>query len=150
MTVLIVAIAVILGAVTLYTALGTGGDTSMNSNATPSVQKIAQAIAFAEGFYVSGSRPARNHNPGDMTRDLIGKSVGTDGSFVVYANDDDGWADLYAQINLWLSGGSAHATADSTISQISQFYTANDQTTWATNVANHLGVSLDTSIGEVS
>ena len=85
-----------------------------------------------------------------MTIDLIGKSVGTDGSFVVYANDDDGWANLYAQINLWLSGGSAHATADSTISQISQFYTANDQTTWATNVANHLGVSLDTSIGEVS
>jgi hypothetical protein len=115
-----------------------------------SVQKIAQAIAFAEGFYVAGSRASRNHNPGDMTADLIGKSVGMDGPFVVYASDDDGWANLYAQINLWLSGGSSHATASSTITQISQFYTSTDQTAWATNVANQLGVSVDTPIGTVA
>lgn len=115
-----------------------------------SIKKIAEAIAFAEGFYVSGSRPARNHNPGDMTADLIGKSVGMDGPFVVYASDDDGWANLYKQVNLWIDGGSSHATADSSISDISQFYTATDQTAWATNVANHLGVSLDTPIGEIS
>ena len=118
--------------------------------ATPdNVKKIAEAIAFAEGFYVANSRPARNHNPGDMTADLIGKSVGKDGAFVVYSNDDDGWANLYKQVGEWLDGKSAHATSDSTISDISSFYTTTDQSAWATNVANQLGVSIDTSIGDV-
>lgn len=113
------------------------------------VQRIAEAIAAAEGFYVAGSRPAQNHNPGDMTADLIGKSIGKDGPFVMYSNDQDGWDNLTHQIQLWLGGGSSHATADSTISDISQFYTSTDQTAWATNVANNLGVSIDTPIREV-
>ena len=117
---------------------------------TDQVQKIAQAIATAEGFYVSGSRPQRNNNPGDMTQDLIGKSTGKDGAFVVYANVDDGWSNLYAQIQKWLDGTSSHATATSTITDISSFYTTNDQASWATNVANALGVSIDTQIGQVS
>lgn len=121
-----------------------------DSSPSGAVQKIAQAIAFAEGFYVSGSRPARNHNPGDMTQDLIGKKVGTDGAFVVYATDEDGWNNLYKQVTLWLEGGSSHATAESTITDLSSFYTTTDQAAWATNVANKLGVSLDTPIGEVS
>src|SRR5579885_1117433 len=87
------------------------------------VPRFAQAIARAEGFYVSGSRPQRNHNPGDMTQDLIGKGIGRDGPFVVYANDQDGWSNLYAQIQLWLSGQSAFAGPDSTISDLSRFYT---------------------------
>lgn len=120
------------------------------SSTSTAVQKIAQAIAFAEGFYVSGSRSSRDHNPGDMTQDLIGKSTGKDGPFVVYASDDDGWANLYAQIELWLNGGSGHATPSSTITQIAGFYTTTDQTAWAANVANQLGVSIDTPIGEVS
>jgi hypothetical protein len=112
--------------------------------------KIAEAIARAEGFYVAGSRPARNHNPGDMTADLIGRSTGKDGSFVVYANDGDGWLNLYAQINAWLNGTSHHATADSTISQIASFYTDTEQDIWANNVANYLGVDVSTPIGELA
>ena len=34
------------------------------------ISKIADAIAFAEGYFVSGSRPHRNNNPGDLERDL--------------------------------------------------------------------------------
>lgn len=139
--------AALLGFFVLYKALG--GAFVDGLNTPENVKRIAQAIATAEGFYVAGSRPARNHNPGDMTADLIGKKVGMDGSFVVYASDDDGWENLYHQINLWLSGGSSHATAQSTITDISQFYTTTDQTAWAANVANSLGVSLDTPIGEV-
>lgn len=143
---LLVLAAVLLGILTVMKSLGGAIPTVTSSN----VQRIAEAIAFAEGFYVAGSRPARNHNPGDMTLDLIHKSVGMDGAFVVYSTDDDGWENLYRQISLWLSGGSSHATASSTISDISQFYTTTDQTAWATNVANQLGVSLETPIGEVA
>lgn len=144
---LLLAAAAILGIFVLVKSIG---GAVMSGVVQPNVQKIAQAIAFAEGFYVSGSRPARNHNPGDMTQDLIGKSIGTDGPFVVYSTDDDGWSNLYAQIEKWLQGNSSHATSESTISEISSFYTTTDQTAWATNVANQLGVSVDTQIGEVS
>jgi hypothetical protein len=147
MTIVLLLAAALLGFFVLYKALG--GAIVEGLNTPDNVKRIAQAIATAEGFYVAGSRPARNHNPGDMTADLIGKKVGMDGSFVVYASDDDGWANLYQQINLWLTGGSSHATAQSTISDLSQFYTTTDQTAWASNVANSLGVSLDTPIGEV-
>lgn len=143
---LLIAAAVLLGALALFKVLGG----AIPMSVTPSIQKIAQAIAFAEGFYVAGSRAARNHNPGDMTADLIGKSVGMDGPFVVYANDNDGWQNLQKQISLWLDGGSRHATPDSTISDLSQFYTTTDQTAWASNVANHLGVDVNTSIGEIT
>jgi hypothetical protein len=136
-----------------YILLLATGDT-VNTNATPGVQALAKAIATAEGFYVKGSRPQRDNNPGDMTQDLIGKGVGMDGPFVVYGNVADGWANLYAQINLWLSGGSSHANPDSTISDLSSFYTTDSppgaQNTWAVNVANDLGVSTDTPIGQFS
>jgi hypothetical protein len=114
------------------------------------VQRIAQAIAFAEGFYVNGSRPQRNHNPGDMTQDLIGRKIGMDGAFVIYSSDDDGWSNLYKQVEMWLGGSSSHASASSTISDLSSFYTTTDQAAWATNVANQLGVSIDTPIGDIS
>lgn len=112
--------------------------------------RIAQAIARAEGFYISGSRPARNHNPGDMTADLIGRSTGKDGAFVTYANDADGWANLYAQVNAWLNGTSHHAGPASTIFDLSRFYTATEQDIWAQNVADDLGAGLDTRLEEIA
>lgn len=136
--------ALALGALVLWKSVSGALSTAGN------VQRIAQAIAFAEGFYVSGSRPQRNHNPGDMTQDLIGRRTGMDGQFVVYASDDDGWQNLYAQIGKWLDGSSSNADATFTIGDISKFYTTTDQTAWATNVANYLGVSIDTPIGGIS
>lgn len=138
---LIVALAI--GAAIYFLYLGGNVDQAV-------VQKIAQAIATAEGFYVAGSRPARDHNPGDMTQDLTGKSTGRDGIFVVYDNDQDGWDNLYAQIEKWLGGDSANANASSTISDISKFYTTTQQDIWANNVASVLGVDPDTQIGNIS
>jgi hypothetical protein len=132
-----------------YVLLNAMGGT-VNTEANDGVKKLAQAIASAEGFFSPGSRPARNHNPGDMTRDLIAKAVGVDGPFVVYATDADGWANLYAQINLWLSGHSEYADPSSSIADLATFYTTTQQSAWAVNVANHLGVSTDTSIGEIA
>jgi len=126
----------------------------LNTGADDRVQKLAQAIAGAEGFYNQGSRAQRNNNPGDMTQDLIGKATGHDGPFVVYATPDDGWANLYAQINLWFSGASNRADGSSTIADISSFYTtdvpAGAQANWASNVAGALGVSVDTPIAQIA
>lgn len=125
-------------------------DTTPPVAQSPIIVRLAQAIAVAEGFYVPGSKPARNHNPGDMTADLVGKAIGRDGMFVVYATDADGWANLYRQIELWLSGKSAHATANSTIAQIADFYTTTQQDIWAKNVSDHLGVTPETPIGAIA
>lgn len=128
---------------------GTLGVSNAVDSAIDPTQAIAEAIATAEGFYVPGSRPARNHNPGDMTLDLIGKAVATDGNFVVYATDDDGWANLKAQIGKWFDGSSANADSSSTISDLSGFYTNTQQDSWAMNVANALGVSVDTPLSQI-
>ena len=133
-----------------YFGVNMAMDTTPPEAQSPIVIGLARGIAKAEGFFVPGSRPARDHNPGDMTMDLIGKSIGRDGSFAVFSNDGDGWANLYAQIELWLSGRSAHANADSTITDISQFYTDTQQQEWAANVAASLGVSPDTPIGQLA
>ena len=133
------------------------GDLSMVDQSANSVTvNLAQAIAFAEGFYVSGSRPARNHNPGDMKADLIGRANGFDSDgFAVYATDDDGWKNLYAQVNAWLNGTSRYHSSQSTIADLAGLgsetgYTSTDQASWASNVAAKLGVETDTQIGALS
>lgn len=136
------------GALALYFIDKNLNGGSLASALTPT-HAIAEAIATAEGFYVPGSRPARNHNPGDMTEDLIGRATGRDGAFVVYETDADGWQNLYAQINLWFDGRSSHANADSTLADISGFYTADNQQSWLQTVAQKLGVSPDTRIGNL-
>jgi hypothetical protein len=129
-----------------------GGD--VDTSADSVTQKIARAIATAEGFFAAGSRPARNHNPGDMTADLIGKSTGTDGAFVTYDNDEDGWANLYAQVNAWLQGTSRYHGPLSTIADLAGLgsetgYTTTDQQAWANTVAQVCGVTTDTSLGDI-
>lgn len=113
------------------------------------VNAFATAIAYAEGFYVNGSRPQRNHNPGDLTIDTVGLGVGKDGPFIVYANDNDGWTALKRQVQLILTNTSSIYNTDMTIQDMANRYTATDQSSWALNVANKLGVSPDTKIATI-
>jgi hypothetical protein len=114
-------------------------------------QLFAEGIALAEGFYVAGSRAARNHNPGNMTLDLIGKAVGMDGMFVKYANDADGWANLRKQVEKILTNASGIYDSQMTLREISQKYAstspADEQLAWAINVASKLGIDIDTPVG---
>jgi hypothetical protein len=107
---------------------------------------FATAIAYAEGFYVNGSRSQRNHNPGDLTVDSVGLGVGKDGPFIVYANDDDGWTALKHQVQLILTNTSSIYNTNMTIQDVANRYTATEQSAWALNVANKLGVSPDTKV----
>lgn len=110
------------------------------------IDDFAAAIAYAEGFYVSGSRPARDNNPGDLTVDTTGKAVATDGPFMVYATIADGWDALKRQIELMLSGASAYYDPSMTISEIAAKYTATDPEAWAANVASQLGTTVDSTL----
>lgn len=110
---------------------------------------FATAIAYAEGFYVNGSRPQRNNNPGDLTVDTIGKGIGMDGPFIVYATPDDGWDALRQQVRLILTNTSRIYNTDMTIQDVANRYTTTDQSAWAMNVASKLGVSPDTKVSSI-
>jgi hypothetical protein len=132
----------------------------MGTTANSAAGQIALAIGVAEGGYDAtganrnnGVPASINHNPGNLTVDVNGTGSGSSGGFVVYPSDAVGYAALEYQINEWLQGTSANAGPDSTIDQISQFYTTDvppgAQAAWAANVAATLGVLSSTPISQI-
>jgi hypothetical protein len=119
-----------------------------SSNTTTVISRIADAIALAEGYSVAGSRPRRNNNPGDLERDLTGKKVGWDGPYVIYATPEDGWEALEQQVRLMFSGSHIYHPG-MTIAEIAHHYTVSAPDDWASNVARHLGVTVETRLEEV-
>jgi hypothetical protein len=115
------------------------------------VNKIADAIAFAEGFYVQGSRPQRNNNPGNLTVDLPGggQGIGKDGIYIVYDTAADGWADLKVEIELMLTNRSRIYNREMSIVEVAQKYTTTQQFSWAQNVSHRLGVTPHTKLSEI-
>jgi len=115
------------------------------------VSRIAEAIAFAEGFHVAGSRPRRNNNPGNLTLDIAGggRTVGRDGAYVVYATAADGWEDLKAQVRMMLANKSRFYNRDMRLIDVARIYTATEQDAWARNVAFKLGVTSETKLSEI-
>jgi hypothetical protein len=119
------------------------------------IDKLAYAIAVAEGFFVSGSRSQRNHNPGDFETDITRKGVTMDGPYVVYANDTDGWEALKVQVSLMLSGRSRVYTPSMTISDVAYKYADGEHdpvgaSNWAENVASQLGVDTSTRLQDLT
>lgn len=114
------------------------------------INSIAIAVATAEGFYVAGSIPAQNNNPGDLKLDITGKGIGTDShGFVMYATAQDGWEALKKQISLMFNGSGIYSPT-MTIQEIATHYAPGSQAfTWATNVANALGVTPDTTLNQL-
>ena len=58
-----------------------------------------QAVARMEGFYAEGSRPHRNHNPGDIEYGrfaIAHGACGSDGRFALFPNPDVGFAAMQA------------------------------------------------------
>lgn len=118
------------------------------SNRELIIAKIADAIAYAEGFYLQGSIPNRLHNPGDLTVDITGRGIGKDGMYVLYSNDADGWDALRHQIRLMFSGSRIYS-AGMTIAEVASKYTTTQQSDWALNVARRLGVSTSTKLSDI-
>jgi hypothetical protein len=109
------------------------------------IVKIADAIAFAEGYYAAGSRPHRNNNPGDLELDVTGRAVGHDGPYVIYASPQDGLDALKHQVCLMFEGSHVYKPS-MTIAEVARHYTSTDQEAWARNVAARLGVGVETRL----
>jgi len=108
------------------------------------IKRIAQAIARAEGFYhPSGTtKPQRLNNPGSI--------FGSNGQMIHFDTVAQGWDALYRQVERMLTGNSRYYSPEMTIAQIAQIYTGEAHyMNWANNVANALGVSVNTPLKDV-
>jgi hypothetical protein len=112
------------------------------------ISRIADAIAFAEGYFVAGSRPRRNNNPGDLERDLTGKGVAWDGPYVVYTSAADGFDALEHQVRLMFEGSHIYRPS-MTIAEVALHYTESEKSIWAQNVAFRLGVTTETRLDAI-
>jgi hypothetical protein len=118
------------------------------------IQAFAQAIATAEGFYKPGSIPQRAHNPGNLViPGWTGDKLGSEG-ISVFGDDGQGWARLYSQLNLIVTGRTrAGYTLDMTIAEMGAKWApggaANITGAWANNVARVLGVPVTTRLRDV-
>lgn len=110
------------------------------------LMNFAQGIARAEGFYVSGSIPARANNPGDLKIPGLPTLPGT--SITRFDSVAAGWDALYHQLYLILTSQSQVYTLDMSIAEMSRLWTATvtEQPAWAAAVAMQVGASVDTPL----
>lgn len=108
------------------------------TTATEKVAAFARGIARAEGFGTPGAIPTVRHNPGDIK---------VNGIIATFASDDEGWAALYRQLNLIVSGESHVYTLADTIGQMAFKWTGNDNpTAWASIVASEIGARIENTL----
>lgn len=116
-------------------------------------EKLAHAIAMTEGAYIPGTIPNRYHNPGDLKIMRNGQKypgqVGVGkADHVIFKNKQAGWNALLHQIDKIIDGTSEYYTTDMTVKQMGKKY-AQRSHMWSNNLAKHLGVTSQTTIGEI-
>lgn len=127
-----------------YVDLSTGNGPRSSSTV---VNQLATGIAHAEGYYRPLSRPARNHNPGDIT-DSFGMATGKDsGGLSIFPDDQTGWDALTHKLENILAGTSTVYFPSEAITQLAQTWTDGDNPgPWAQIVVSHLnaaGIAAD-------
>ena len=106
------------------------------------VERIARAIAAAEGYGVTGAIPTVRNNPGNIK--------GSDGIIKTFQSVSEGWDALYHQVTLMLTGRSSFYVPTMTLAEIARIYTGEAAyMNWAANVARILGVTTDTRLEAV-
>lgn len=103
-------------------------------------RQFSWAIAKAEGFFLRGSIPNRDHNPGDIKAlhsYTFPGQVGIDKhGHVIFRNDNKGWAALQNQVRK-MCVESGHYSPQMTIQQVGRHY-AKDWKHWSINVARNM------------
>jgi hypothetical protein len=141
--VFVIAGLVLAGGAGVATVTGTSGDGVLAGGFSDLIKRIGYAIGVAErGAAEIASGIILNNNPGDIED--------SNGNLIVYASIEDGWNALYHQVSLFFSGSHIY-NPTMTISQVAQKYVGTaDWPNWARNVANGLGVSVDTQLNQLT
>lgn len=115
----------------------------------------ANVIAQVEGYNSPGSRPARDHNPGDLKYVGQAGAVGRDaGGFAVFPDDVTGWQALYRQLTKFVTDFPNFSILDIMahyLGQVSPMVNEQgDAFSYASKVATALGVETSTTLGELA
>ena len=120
--------------------------------AQSNIQRLAQAIAKAEGFYTKGTIPQRCFNPGDIKAvhgwTYPGHVGVCKGGLIRFKNATYGWQALYGQLEKVAARESKVYTPEMTLNQAAHKY-AGDWRTWARNVAHNINVTPGTTLAEL-
>lgn len=118
--------------------------------------KLAKAIALAEGFYAADSLPSRIHNPGDL--ELGDRGFGTHNKKTGYAKADieaditdktDGFSALRRECRAILTGASGVYHVNFTFAAIALKWTGNDSPgAWCKIVTEKLNLSPITTVAD--
>jgi hypothetical protein len=116
--------------------------------------KLAKAIALAEGFYAADSLPSRINNPGDL--ELGDRGFGTHNKKTGYAKADiagdiadktDGFSALRRECRAILTGASSIYHVNFTFAAIALKWTGNDNPgAWCKIVTEKLNLNPMTTI----
>lgn len=115
----------------------------------------ANTIAQFEGFNSPGSRPARNHNPGDLKfAGQVGALGADSGGFAIFPDDVTGFQALYRQLQKYVTDYPNDSILDITAHYLGQSTpTRNaqgDAFTYAAAVASGLGVDMGTTLAQLA
>jgi hypothetical protein len=121
------------------------------------VATVAEAIAKAEGYYARGDHDGRSllfrlNNPGGLKNPALGAETlptWKDTGLVLFPTAEMGWAALRHQVRLMLTGRSRVYELTDTLLLVGVKY-ADGDVNWGWNVAGHLGVSPDVSLGDLA
>ena len=123
-----------------------------SSNLVNPIDRLAVAIAKAEGFYRQGTIPNRSRNPGDIKvirgKKYFGQVGVGKGGHVIFRNDAAGWYALREQVRKMVEGESRFYTPQMSLYQVARRY-AGDYRIWARNVGRNLGVSPTCTLAEL-
>ncbi len=115
----------------------------------------AGAIATFEGFYISGSRPQRNNNPGDLKYAGQPGAVGQDAAgFAIFPDPSTGWTALNNQLQAYVNEFPGYSLYQIMEHYLGQNITASggqttsqgNSTTYANAVAAAIGVDPSTTL----
>jgi hypothetical protein len=115
----------------------------------------ADAIARFEGFYSAGSRPARNHNPGDLKFAGQPGAIGQDSAgFAIFPDDATGFQALYNQLAKYVRDFPGYSLLQIMAHYLGQASPTTDAQgnsfTYANAVAGELGVDVNVTLADLS
>jgi len=113
------------------------------------------AIARFEGFFSPGSRPARDHNPGDLKfAGQAGASGHDSGGFAVFPDDATGFQALFNQLEKYVRDFPNYSLLQIMAHYLGQHAPEVDAEgnafTYANAVAGELGVPVETTLAQLS
>lgn len=106
--------------------------------------KLAALIADEEGFGLPGALPTRDHNPGDLRHSPHSDHPGDHNGIGVIDTDQDGWADLERQLEIYAAHSMTLRSAVYAFAPPNE----NDSERYLEFICQGLGCSPDTPVAE--